>query len=197
MEEWAKLDMQLRDWAPRLRDDLQIGAEESNKLATTIAVEVSQLSEEKAQEVRGRSVISLDDRIEELGSFQGFMDQVNALPDVPPVIARAQTALQSYFCFGYLGDTCFRTLRKLLPTKSTAKKCCVFLTDNPVRAFRNAVAHGNWKYNDDFTGLTFWARKGSASDEPMVRFDVSQLDLNFWQALARCVACVTASVLAD
>jgi hypothetical protein len=70
------------------------------------------------------------------------------------------------------------------------KRCCKFLTDNPVRAFRNAVAHAKWQYKPDFSGLTFWSRKGGDASEPLTRFEVSQHDLGFWQALARCVAYV-------
>jgi|SRR5579859_3273701 len=197
MKEWAKLDTQFHGWSPRLRDDLGIGKEESAALATTIASDVGKLPKEALQHASSDSTIHFNERVHELTAFQAFMDFVHRAAAPGPAIVRAQVILQNYICFVYLGDSCFRTLRKLLPSESTAKKCCVFLTDNPVRAFRNAMAHGNWKYNEDFTGLTFWARKGSGPEEPMIRFEVSQLDLDFWQALARCVAYVTASVLAD
>jgi hypothetical protein len=197
MYEWTEIDMQFQGWYPRLRDDVGIGKEESAALATTIASEVGKLPKETLELAGEDSTILFKDRVDELTAFQRFMDYVRRAPAPDPAIVRAQVILQNYICFVYLGDSCFRTLRKLLPSESTAKKCCVFLTDNPVRAFRNAMAHGNWKYNVDFTGLTFWARKGSGSQEPMIRFEVSQLDLDFWQALARCVAYVTASVLAD
>jgi len=186
--------MQLQEWSSRLCDEVRIGSRESNMLATTIASELSQIPEETAQEIRGSSEVSSEDRKEELSAFQTFMDQVNALPDVPPAFVRAQTVLQSYFCFVYVRESYFEALKKLLPSGSTAKRCCRFLLNDRVRAFRNAMAHGNWNYNDDFTGLVFWARKGSDPEEPMVRFEVCQLDLNFWQALARCVAYVTVSV---
>ncbi|MDA8351432.1 MAG: hypothetical protein M0038_22030, partial [Pseudomonadota bacterium] len=71
---------------------------------------------------------------------------------------------------------------------SVTRKCARFLTNNPVRAFRNAVAHGNWRYRDDFTGLVFWARKGSDPSEDLHQFEVGQHELNFWQALSRGVA---------
>lgn len=62
------------------------------------------------------------------------------------------------------------------------------LTDNPVRALRNAIAHSNWRYLPDFSGLEFWAKKGAEVDEPPSRFQVTQHELGFWQTLARCVA---------
>lgn len=116
------------------------------------------------------------------------MDLVRGATEPHPVVVRAQVVYQNYICFVYLGESCFNVLKKELPSGSTAKKCCKFLTDNPVRAFRNAMAHANWRYLPDFSGLEYWARKGTEPTEPMVRFEVSQQDLCFWQALARCTA---------
>ncbi len=87
------------------------------------------------------------------------MDMVGNIPNMPQ-LTRAQVIVQNYICFVYLGEACFQVLRREAPTGSTVKRCCRFLTDNPVRAFRNAVAHGNWKYTPEFSGLEFWARKG-------------------------------------
>lgn len=179
------LDKQMQAWSTRLRDDLKIGPPESNQLATTIAKEVGSLTDDAKQRARDASQIPLDTRIEELIGFQGFMDHVADIGGAP-VVVRAQVVYQNYISFVYLGDSCFNVLKKELPSGSTARKCCRFLTDNPVRAFRNAVAHANWRYLSDFSGLEFWARKGAEANEPMARFEVSQHELGFWQALARC-----------
>jgi hypothetical protein len=181
------LDRQMQAWSTRLRDDLKIGPPESNQLAMTIAKEVAALSEEAKKRVRDASQIPLATRIEELVGFQRFMDHVRERGGLPEVV-RAQVVYQNYICFVYLGESCFNVLNKELPSGSTARKCCRFLTDNPVRAFRNAVAHANWRYLPDFSGLEFWARKGAEPNEPMTRFEVSQNDLGFWQALARTTA---------
>src|SRR5258708_11360725 len=133
------LDRQMQQWSTRLRDDLTIGPPESNRLATTIAKEVAALPDEVKQRVRDASQITLPIRIEELVAFQGWMDLIQA-SEPHPVIVRAQVVYQNYTCFVYLGDSCFKVLKRELPTGSTSKKCCSFLTDNPVRAFRNAVA---------------------------------------------------------
>jgi hypothetical protein len=178
------LDQQMQTWSTRLRDDLKIGPPESNQLATTIAREVGALSDEAKQRVRDASQIPLATRIEELIGFQGFMDHVCDVGG-SSVMVRAQVVYQNYVCFVYLSESCFNVLKKELPSGSTAKKCCRFLTDNPIRAFRNAVAHANWCYLPDFSGLEFWARKGAESTEPIVRFEVAQQELGFWQALAR------------
>jgi hypothetical protein len=114
-----------------------------------------------------------------------------------PNIVRARVVTQNYICFVYLGESCFNILKKNLPGGSPTRKACQFLTDNPIRAFRNAIAHANWKYKEDYSGIEFWARKGSESNEPMVKREVSQTTLNFWQALARTIAYVTFTCLAE
>jgi hypothetical protein len=184
------LDKQMQQWSSRLRDDLRINPPESNSLASTISREVLALSPEAKQRIRDASLIPLETRWEELVAFQGWMDIVReSTPN--PVIVRAQVITQNYICFVYLVEACFNVLKKELPSDSAAKKCCKFLTDNPVRAFRNAVAHSNWKYLPDFTGLEFWAKKGSDPAESPSRFVVTQHDLSFWQYLARCTAYAT------
>lgn len=179
------LDKQMQVWSTRLRDDLRIDPLYSNQLATIIATEVAGLSDAVKQRIRDNSPISLNTRIEELIGFQSFMDQVAGAVS-PSAVIRAQVVYQNYICFVYLGESCFNVLKNELPPGSTARKCCRFLTDNPIRAFRNAVAHANWCYLPDYSGLEFWARKGAEASEPMSRFEVSQEDLGFWQALARC-----------
>jgi hypothetical protein len=79
-------------------------------------------------------------------------------------------------------------LKQYVEPGSVAKKCCKFLINNPVRAFRNAIAHSNWKYNDDFSGIIFYARKGDQASEPMTEWQVGEESLAFWQALSRCTA---------
>jgi hypothetical protein len=71
---------------------------------------------------------------------------------------------------------------------SVTRRCCEYLTDNPIRAFRNAIAHSNWTYAPGFSGLVYWARKGSNPDEALSRFEVGQRELDFWQTLSRGVA---------
>jgi hypothetical protein len=191
------LDGQMRQWSTRLRDDLKIGPPESNQLATTIRSEVDALPVDAKQRAEDASQIPLKIRIEELQAFQRWMDLVDAMCDPDPGVVRAQVVYQNYICFVYLGESCFKILKKELPPESTAKKCCKFLTDNPVRAFRNAVVHANWRYSTDFSGLEYWARKGDDALEPMVQFNVSQHDLSFWQSLARCTAYASFITLDD
>jgi len=66
-----------------------------------------------------------------------------------------------------------------------------------IRAFRNAIAHANWKYKGDFSGIIFWARKGNQKNESLTKWEVNQEDLNFWQALSRCTGYVVLTELRD
>jgi hypothetical protein len=160
---------------------------ESNVLASTITQEVSGLALEAKERVRHASVIPLGARLEELEAFQKWMDLIHASRPHPAVV-RAQVITELYLCFVYLGEACFGVLRKELPSGSVTRKCCTFLTENPVRALRNAVAHSNWHYLSDYSGLEFWARKGADPSEQPSRFVVLQEELSFWQAVARCTA---------
>ncbi len=186
--DWKRPDEQMQQWSSRLRDDLNIGPPGSNRLATTIAAEVADLPDDIKVQIRESSPIPRKIRMEELVAFQAFMDTVHRDSRPHPSIIRAQVIYQNYVCFVYLSEACFNILRKELPMGSSGRKCSKFLTDNPVRAFRNALAHANWRYLVDFSGIEYWARKGADPTEQPVRFEVSQGDLSFWQAIARCTA---------
>ncbi len=187
--DWSHLDNQLRAYGPLFRDELGILTPDSEHLATAIASELRALPSPELKSLVIDDPILTNTRLEELKAFQSWMEIVHTSPP-HPAVTRAQVITQNYVCFVYLGDALFRALRKGTPFGSVTRKCCKFLTDNPVRAFRNAMAHANWRYMSDFQGLEFWARKGNAPDETVTRFEVRQQELDFWQMLARAVAYV-------
>ncbi len=184
---WQHLDNQMARWSSRLASEIRVPAEATTKLATIIAAEVRFLDPGAKDELRQASPVPLRDRLQELEAFQGWMDLASSIKGNPYII-RAQVLCQNYMCFVYLSEACFKVLAKRAPTGSVTKRCAQFLTDNPVRAFRNAIAHANWRYRQDFRALIFWARKGADPDEPLEEFEVDERDLEFWQALSRCVA---------
>ena len=183
---WSKLDSQLARWSDRLISELQVPAHAANKLATTVAAEIRFLPTEAKVELRHSSPVALNDRLEELVGFQGFMDATRSVQN-SPYLVRTQVITQNYICFLYLPESCFRILRKAMPPESTTRACAKFLSDNPVRAFRNALAHANWCYGPGFNSIVFWARKGVGADEPLEKFEVTQEELMSWQSLSRCV----------
>jgi hypothetical protein len=183
---WQELDARMQAFAPRLIAEIGLGAEIARKLATSIAADVRFLAPEDKARIRDVSPVPLQQRLDELTAFQGWMDRASATRN-NPFVTRAQVLTQNYICFVYLPESCFRILAKVAPSGSTTRKCAQFLSDNPVRAFRNAIAHANWTYRSDFAAIVYWARKGSDPNERLERYEVDQKELNFWQALARCV----------
>lgn len=177
----------MRQWSSRLRDDLGVGAESSSSFATCIAREFSTHLDQEPSFLRNSSPVPLNARREELFALQKFLEMQT--PATSPIMIRAQVVIQNYLSFVYLGDFLFKPLRRRIPHTTTIWRCCKFLTDNPVRAFRNAVAHGNWHYKPDFSGLIYF-NKCDDSSAGMERLEVTQIDLNFWQSLARCTGCV-------
>jgi len=193
---WDFLDKQMQQWSSTLIGKVKLREDETSKVASLIATEIARIPFNSKEEIilSISNPISIQDRLNELVAFQGWMDIAHTSRR-NPYITRAQVIVQNYVCFVYLGEACFKTLRKYLAPSGVAKRCCNFLMDNPIRAFRNALAHSNWKYNDDFSGIIFYARKGNQEGEPLIKWDVSNKDLDFWQALARCTAYTSLSCL--
>lgn len=180
-------DNQLSNFQSQLKTDVKIPSSKIDCVATTIASEIENNKAFLKQKILLTSPVPLETRLEELSCFQTMMDTFNKMNPRPEIV-RSQVITQNYVCFVYLKDTLFEVLKKNSDTDSLTKKCTKFLLDNPVRAFRNSIAHGNWKYKDDFSGLDFWAHKDSRVSDSMIRYQVSQSELNFWQLLSRTVA---------
>jgi len=184
---YERLDRQLKAFSDRLIEAVGLNEQETGKVATSVAAEVRFLEPASRAEVHAAGPVPLRDRLDELQAFQAWMDLASTVRG-SAAVTRAQVIVQNYVCFVYLNEACFRALRRVSKPGSVTRRCCAYLTDNPVRAFRNAIAHSNWTYAPDFHGLVYWARKGSDSEEALSRFDASQRDLDFWQALSRGVA---------
>jgi hypothetical protein len=182
-----RLDRQLKAFSDRLIEAVGLNEQETGKVATSVAAEIRFLEPGSRAEVHAASPVPLSDRLDELQAFQGWMDVASTVRG-NAAVTRAQVIVQNYVCFVYLNEACFRVPRKVSKPGSVTRRCCAYLTDNPVRAFRNAIAHSNWTYASDFRGLVYWARKGPDPEEALSRFEVSQGDLDFWQALSRGVA---------
>ncbi|MBM4035114.1 MAG: hypothetical protein FJ291_25505 [Planctomycetes bacterium] len=184
-----RLDAQMHRWAPLLRDDVGVPIEASNALATATDADVRILPREVRDAVVASTPVALRHRLDELRAYEAFMETTRSLEKRPDV-TRARVIVQSYICFVYLKDACFEVLAREPQTGCTLRSCCRYLSNDPVRAFRNAFAHGNWQYRQDFKGLIFWDRKRGEPSKGLATYEVSQEELHFWQALARCTAYV-------
>lgn len=189
---WGHLDEQVATWSARLVSEVKVSEEESRKLATKVASDVRFLPSSFKEEIVRTSPISLEARLQELQAFQGWMDAA-ASSGPSPFVARAQVITQNYICFVYLPESCFEILSRVAPSGSLTKKCAQYLRNGRIRSFRNAIAHANWRYRDDFKAIAYWARQGGNAGEALMEFEVTQEELNFWQSLSRCVAYVTFS----
>jgi hypothetical protein len=71
---WSKLDNIMRQYSPRLRDDLGSTPVASNCLASTLAAEIRSLPVELLRSIRNEDAIGLQHRIDELLAFEQFME---------------------------------------------------------------------------------------------------------------------------
>jgi hypothetical protein len=186
----TNFDAKLATFSSKLRDDLKISPPESNALASAIRAELRAADIASLPTLAGDSPLALRDRFHEINQLLSWLEQSSSMEN-----QYGQFMALNYFCFVYLGQTCFTVLRKELPPQSIARRCCTYLTDNPVRAFRNALAHGNWRLTLDRSAVDFWARKGSDPTEPLTRFRFSEDDLHFSQYLAAATAYAVMLVL--
>jgi len=182
------LDRQLATFRNRLCSEVGLSPEQAGKVATFVAADIRFLPVEAKEEIRTASPVPLAARFEELVAFQAWSDFSTSVKG-NPAIARASVVVQNYICFVYLKDACFEVVAKRAAPGSVAGLSSDYLSRGSVRDFRNAFAHANWRYNSTFNGLECWVLEDARNRAgPMRHFEVSQADLNFWQALSRCVA---------
>jgi hypothetical protein len=159
---YEALDGQLKRYSDRLKTVVRLDEHQTGKVATLVAAEVRFLDPTSRAQILDASPVPLRDRLDELRAFQAWND-LAARGAGNPAVTRAQVIVQNYICFVYLGEACFRALRSVSKPGSVTRRCSKYLTDNPIRAFRNSIAHSNWTYAPDFSGLMYWAKKGELS----------------------------------
>lgn len=189
---WNILDKSMRAYSQRLIDEVKIDCANVDQLVTIIAGEVRSLPQESKRRIRDASPVPVNVRLDELSAFESWMMIANKI-QCKPEITRAQIITQNYICFVYLEDACFELISKNAPINSSAAKCTRFLTRGRVRHFRNAVAHGNWMYREDYLAIRYWDKnkKSNKAGESLRKDEVLQEELDFWQALSRCVSYAT------
>jgi hypothetical protein len=208
-------DEQLFKHKDQLIINVKVDEKYVTNICTTIKKELTQLNNDVLLKIENASPVPLELRIEELSAFNNMMDRMNftELKNSREMV-RTQVVVQNYFSFVYLQDNCFEVTKKNIPKGTLTLKICNFLLRNPVRAFRNSIAHGNWQYDFNPPGIKYFAHKGEKKirvhgnwqfdfsssetvtispkgekvDEKMSEFTVLQDELHFWQALSRATA---------
>lgn len=193
MTDWTALDTQLARWSSKLTDDLGVLPADASRLATAIAADVAVLSPENRAKLVDGSNVTLQDRLDELRGFEAWMSIASQVAH--PGVVRAQVITQNYVCFVYLRDDWFHVLRGVSSPGSATERTASFLTEDPVRAFRNAFSHGSWRYRADYRALQYWARRNGKG--PIVEWVTEQAELEFWQALSRVLAYASIQTLAE
>ena len=185
------LDRQLAGFKAQLQSEVILSAEEAIKVATFVSTDIRFLPEPAKKEIAATSPVPLSARLDELVAFQQWADLASSIQR-NPAVTRAQVIVQIYVCLVYLKDACFEEIARRAAHDSVAARCAAYLSSGTVRDFRNAFSHANWCYKSDFSGLECWVLENARRKEGRMRhFQVSQQDLDFWQALARCVAYAT------
>ena len=185
------LDQQLAKFRDRLCGEVGLEPEDSGKVATMVAADIRFLPPEAKKKISAASPVPLSARLEELVAFQTWSDFATSVPN-NPAITRASVVVQNYICFVYLKDACFEVVARSAAAGSVAALSAEYLSRGAIRDFRNAFSHANWRYNATFTGLECWVLENARNRSGAMRhFEVSQADLNFWQALSRAVAYAT------
>jgi len=178
-----KLDLQLRRYAEKYATWLSLPRDSPwlEQAASSVFAEVTALPDSTIREIVDKSSVGIEKRIHEVVAFNAWMEYVNAIEPPAPALVRAQVQSQLYFSFVYLRDRLVVPVRDKLPESSATRAALHALTREPVRHVRNAVAHGEWAYNEDFSGLRFWDRS--------VEIVLLQCELDAWSTLARGVTC--------
>ena len=192
MASWQALDSQMRQYRNRLLSEVRLSQESHlKKLASNLSWEVRCLDATDKRRIAEASPVLLESRRKEFEAFQHFCDQMNGW-DIPnPAFVRARVIYQNYLCFVYAPESLFRVLNETAEDGSATKRCSKYLLRGRLHYFRNAIAHSNWQYKSDFSGIEYWSRKSNEPDAAMHEFEVEQDELDFWQALSRCVAYTT------
>jgi hypothetical protein len=199
MSNWNAVDAVMREFSPRLREDLGLSSQISNTFGTTIAAEVSALPADVLRKIRDEDEVGLKWRLRELRAFEQFMGHVRSHHELPgdyqPLKSTAFVC-QLYFGFVYFNEACFVRFRDLAVEGSTLQKCCVYLTAYPVQGLRNAVMHSNWRHTSDAKGIQFHYKKYKQR-QVLEEATVTLLDLNYWALLARLTASVVYGTIID
>ena len=149
-----------------------------SQIASTVEAEILRLDERSINRLRASMPIPPERYIEELGSFQAWMDLAATSAD-DPIVVRAQVMTELYVAFVWLRDSVFRPVAAALGSDSTFATIESFLATGSRRRLRNAVAHGRWCYTPDFDGLDCW------DGTPPEHFRIDDVDLHAWQVLSR------------
>lgn len=192
------LDRLVTRYTSRIVQEVGIPYQAANELATTITREIDHCDSGLLAGIRMSSPLSVKSRLllfEEYFTWTGCIEpQVRRFqkdPDMPfeiqhNAVHKMLVLIQLYMNFVFAGDGLFEVLAKQGPSGSVMQKSARFIRNNPIRALRNAIAHGNWNLTTSGS-IRYW-RKGSDPNEPLSKFEATAQDFTFYVTFTQCVA---------
>lgn len=162
---------------------LNIDKKYHSKIATYIDEELSKLDKSDIYKIKEFSPVDLNERIQELGRFDELVHKV--LNNKDKISGNEMTCFityRSYMLFVYIKDNCFEKTKAITHNGTITKKICTYLTENPVRAYRNAIAHGNFFYSPKDQEIIYYNRNPA---NQITEYKLKMKEWNFWQELAR------------
>lgn len=202
----AAIDREIAHFEARIVEEIKIPQTRARAVATTVFEEVRAIKDELfLRKLKDASPLSVRHR---LFLYEGYQIWERAIAptmacptsssSLPPervgnAFHEMRAIIQMYMSFVFAGDGLFEKLAKDGPTET--RKCAKYVRKNPMRALRNAVAHGNWHLVHP-DSVRYWARKGGGIDpcpscgraqkeEPLAEFTASGDDMNFYLALTK------------
>jgi len=164
---------------------------------SAVYAEIRSLPESAHNRIRSSMKLAPERFLDELSSFQAFEEIVLADGPalVPPPVMRARLIVLLYTSFVMLRDSMLASVREEVPSESVSRRVFEFLAKDDLRRFRNSIAHGNWDYAADFTGLVYWAEPSRGS--PHVEYRVDEQTFDFWHRLSRAASYAAVLALTD
>lgn len=175
------IDRQISEVRSDLQD-LRVPLETWEHVASSIHDEVARLDERDVFLLKARLMVAPEDYLLEMAAFQAWMDIAHQ-NSTNPVVVRAQVMTQLYVGFVWLRDSLLAPVSGVVPAGCVSQHAIEFLSSGDRRRLRNAVAHGRWRYQQDFRSLECWDGQPTPT-----RFNVQADEFKAWQLLSRGVS---------
>lgn len=146
MEVLDLLDKLLIPYKAELKKHIGVEEKFLSRISSTIYTELANLKIDEIEKIKHSSPIEFEQHFNMLVSFDEIYKIATASDNsLDPTVQRNIVQYSFYMLFVFLKDNCFEvTKRAFSNTNTITKKLCNFLLSNDIRAFRNALAHGNW-----------------------------------------------------
>lgn len=190
------LDRRISRFEERLAREVGISPPDAARsLATAVHTELEELGDDFLDSIKDSSPLSPGMRLSLFHEYKLWRTEIEPsvqcpASDLPPENVKRSFGTvvillpHLYFGFVFPGDSVFEVLSDHTRLGSAAHRCSTFLRSSERRAFRNAIAHGNWNLDWEAQNLKYFARIHKSSSD-FAEFTVSIADVRFWLELSQ------------